>query len=194
MNFYKTFDTDYLYCGRMDLPWENIEQDLKRFEKETYGNHNISGQGTVNNDNAYQSILDQHKKYGYTEHNTVIWKSTACEPKLTFSWEQKVVDQLPLSHAVVALTRQNPGQVLPWHEDRFFMLRKQHPENTAPIWRFLLMMQDWKIGHFLQINNTVFTHWSQGDLVVWHPGTMHLAANVGLEPKWTCNITGFLTV
>jgi hypothetical protein len=30
--------------------------------------------------------------------------------------------------------------------------------------------------------------------VVWHPGTEHLAANVGFEQKWTANVTGFLTV
>jgi hypothetical protein len=64
--------------------------------------------------------------------------------------------------------------------------------QARPIWRFLLFLEDWKMGHVLQVNNSMLHHWHQGDVVVWQPGTMHVSANIGLETKWTCNITGFL--
>jgi hypothetical protein len=194
MNFCKTFESDFIHCGKIDLPWDQVDQDLKSVEKDTSRSHSIAPGSNDYSDDALQKTLDTYRKYGYTEHNTILWKTTAREPKLTFDWEQTIIDQLPLDHAVAALTRQDPGQILPWHEDKFFMLRRLYPEDVRPIWRFLLMMEDWKIGHILQINNSVFSHWKRGDVVVWKPSTMHLAANAGIEVKWTCNITGFLNI
>jgi hypothetical protein len=194
MNFSKTFNSDYIHCGKIDLPWDQVEQDLKSIEKDNYRSQNIASGSNDYGADGLQNILDEYRKYGYTEHNTVIWKTTARIPKLTFGWEQQIIDQLPLDHAIATVTRQDPGQILPWHEDKFFMLRRLNPEDTRPIWRFLLMMEDWKMGHLLQIKDSMLTHWKRGDVYVWHPGAMHVAANVGFEVKWTCNITGFLNV
>jgi hypothetical protein len=137
-------------------------------------------------------LCKEYKKYGYTEHNTIIWKTTNINPILEFDWEKTIIQQLPLTHAIATVTRQDPGQILPWHMDRLFMLRKLYPNEKGTIWRFLLFLEDWQMGHVLQVKDTMLHHWKQGDVVVWHPGTMHVAANIGIEPKWTCNITGFL--
>jgi hypothetical protein len=194
MNFSKDFDSDFVLFGNIDLPWDQVAKDLASVATDTTRLHSIV-QG-----NEYQAELakltSEYTKYGYTEHNTKIWKTTNSDTKLTFDWEQTIIDQLPLDHAVATLTRQDPGQILPWHIDRFFFLKNQYPEDTRPIWRFLMFMEDWKIGHILQVKDSILSHWKQGDVVVWPPGEdgFHVAANIGLETKWTCNITGFLTV
>lgn len=193
MNFTKNFTDDFYHCGKLDLPWETIRRDLETIK--TDQERNIPA---VNNpfvkDTPLAELHNEYLQYGYTEHNTKIWKTTNSKDKLTFNWESDIIKQLPLDHAIATVTRQDPGQVLPWHIDRFFLLKKYHPNDNRPIWRFLLFLEDWKIGHLLQVNNSICYHWKQGEVIVWHPGTEHLAANVGLETKWTCNITGFLTV
>ena len=190
MNFNKQFDDDFVFCGKINLPWDRVAYDLKQVVKDTTCSKSIL------EDDGYQDALSkitqEYKQHGYTEYNTKIWKTTNVNPKMTFDWEQTIIDQLPLDYAIATVTRQDPGQVLPWHMDRFFMLSRLYPNEKGTIWRFLLFLEDWKMGHVLQVKNSVLTHWKQGDVVVWHPGTMHVAANIGIEPKWTCNITGFL--
>jgi len=138
---------------------------------------------------SYQSV---YEKFGYTSQNTRIWKSTNNGNRIKFDWEEELISQIPLDHAVVTLTRQDPGQILPWHRDRFFMLRNLYPDDKREIVRVLMFMQDWKLGHLLQIHRDVYTHWQQGEMIMWPSDTYHLSANVGFDPKWTCNITGFV--
>jgi len=193
MNFNKNFDNDYIYCGKIDLDWDMVQTDLKSILTDTTRLTSI----IEHNDHVSKElsqVTNQYSLYGYTAHNTKIWKTTNGPNKLEFAWEQHIIAQLPLDCAVATLTRQDPGQILPWHMDRFFFLKQQHPNDTRPIWRFLVFMEDWKLGHVLQVKDSILTHWKQGDIVVWHPGTDHLSANVGLAAKWTCNITGFLTI
>jgi hypothetical protein len=193
MKFTKHFDTDYLYCGRLDLPWSQIEQDLTLVVNDQTRNLPVVDDQTLLGTPLYE-LHGEYKKYGYTQHNTKLWKTTSGGDKLDFSWEKQVADQLPLDHAIVTVTRQDVGQTLPWHMDRFFYLKKIYPQDTRAIWRFLLFLSDWQIGHIIQVKNSVYYGWKRGDVVAWQPDSYHLSANVGLATKWTCNITGFLTV
>jgi len=192
MNFSKNFDTDFAFFGNCQLPWSQVAQDLASVSTDVTRLNSIMQDN--NSQGELSKITNEYAKYGYTEHNTKIWKTTASDTKLTFDWEKLIVDQLPLDRAVATLTRQDPGQILPWHQDRFFMLRRLNPDDPRPIWRFLMFMEDWKIGHVLQVGDSFLHHWHQGDVYVWRPGMHHVSANIGLEIKWTCNITGFLTV
>lgn len=185
----------YHTLKQIELDWDLVEQDLQKYQN----NEDLTG-STVDADLAYhQSFKDNHnelnnlyKKYGYSKHNTKIWKSTNCKIPLQFQWQQNLLDSLPLDNAIVTLTRQDPGQVLPWHRDRYFMLKRLFPDDDRMIIRILVFMQNWKMGHVLQFHNDMLYNWSRGQVVTWHPNTYHLSANVGLEKKWTCNVTGFL--
>lgn len=196
MIFSKTFNDSYIHCGQLDLPWEDVERDLQVWQQDQ-----TFTEAVVNDDPALRDRNPElwHKQWpyrqqGYTAHNTRIWKNTNQSDKIQFPWEQDICRQLPLDKAIATLTRQDPGQILPWHQDSFYYHRVCHQEDSRPIWRFLVFMRDWQIGHMLQVNDQLLANWKRGDVVVWHPGTMHLAANVGEVPKWTCNVTGFLTV
>lgn len=199
MNFSKTFNDDIYYCGRLNLPQVLVESQLKDFESDHVRTASLiqPQAGVIDHiviDQRLNEKQNKYKGYGYTSHNTKIWKTTNIEHKLTFDWEKQICEQLPLVNAVATVTRQDPGQILPWHQDEFFYHRKFYPDNTFEIWRFLVFLSDWKLGHFVQANDTVYHHWSFGDTIVWRPETMHLSVNVGLDVKWTCNITGHLTL
>lgn len=192
MNFTKTFDSDYLECGTIDLNWDIVKQDLNSIANEQTKNWSILNNTSYKD--GLTEVQNEHLKYGWNEHNTRSWKTTNFDPPMKFDWEEQVCKQLPLDCAVTQIHRQDPGQTLPWHYDRFFMIKNLYPDDNRPIWRFLVFLEDWKTGHFLQVGDSVLHHWKQGDTVVWYPGKEHLATNVGLEKKWTCNVTGFLTV
>ena len=191
MNFNSNFKEDYILYRNIDLDWDQVETDLATVANDQTKLNSIVVQNEYVNDEL-NKLTSEYLKFGYTEHNTKIWKTTNGAVKITFDWEKDIIDQLPLDCATATVTRQDPGQILPWHIDRFFFLRKTYPDDTRPIWRFLLFLQDWKMGHVLQINDSVLHHWSRGDVVAFKPETEHVSANIGLETKWTCNITGFV--
>ena len=195
MNFSKTFSEDIYYCGQMDLPRQLIDQQLQEYVDEQTRTFSLVREtmGEFCSAELYEKT-NKYAEVGYTCHNTKIWKTTSSEQKLDFEWEKDVCDQLPLVNAVATVTRQDPGQVLPWHQDEFFYHKKFFASTDLEIWRFLVFLSDWKPGHFVQANDTVYHHWKFGDTIVWQPKTMHLSANVGLETKWTCNVTGHLTL
>ena len=180
--------------ARLKLPWDKVKSDLQEWKTDQSRTLSVVHESCPSffNPELYLS-QNLYAEFGYNEQNSKIWKTTSAKKKITFEWEQEICEQLPLDRAIATVTRQDPGQTLPWHQDKFFYLRSLWPDDARPIWRFLVHLEDWKIGHLLQIENEIHTHWLQGDCVVWHPEAMHLAANVGLEPKWTCNVTGFLT-
>jgi len=192
MKFTKDFDSDFVNCGKINANWDIIFKDLETVKDEQTKNWSIIHNSTYDDD--AEEVCNEYLKYGYNEHNTKSWKTTNFDPPITFDWFDNLSNQLPLDNPIVTIHRQDPGQTLPWHFDRFFMMKRLYPEDTRPIWRFLIFLEDWKNGHLLQIGDSMLTHWTQGDTVVWKPGTEHLASNVGLELKWTCNITGFLNI
>lgn len=145
-----------------------------------------------NNGQLLADNLDLNRQYGYTSANTHSWKTTCKEPQLHMSWESRIVAQLPLSHAVNTPTLQHPGQVTPWHRDRHYYYKKTHPGMEDYVVRFLMFLKDWQIGHIVQAGNSVITHWKAGDVILWHPMRLHLSGNIGINNKWTNNITGIL--
>ncbi len=90
--------------------------------------------------------------------------------------------------------RMSSGTILPVHQDTYkryielFDLKGR--EHT--IHRAIVFLEDWASGHYLEINNTPIVNWLAGDVVVWPYDTPHMAANMGLIPRYTLQITGHI--
>jgi hypothetical protein len=95
-----------------------------------------------------------------------------------------------------AYYRMTSGTVMPVHQDRYvayiakFGLRGQ--EHT--IRRALVLLEDWQPGHYLEVNGRPFVSWQAGTVVEWCFDTPHMAANIGLEPRYTLQITGHIAL
>ena len=55
-------------------------------------------------------------------------------------------------------------------------------------------MEDWKPGHYLEFNGEGWTNWSAGDYAIWSADVPHAASNIGVDPRYTLQITGELDV
>ena len=90
--------------------------------------------------------------------------------------------------------RMNTGTVLPTHGDLYlryidlFNLQGREPS----IRRAIIFLQDWRPGHYAEYKGRPFVNWSAGDVVEWTYDTPHMAANIGLDPRYTLQITGWL--
>lgn len=88
--------------------------------------------------------------------------------------------------------RMSAGTVLPTHQDRYIRyidLFKLHGQEHT-IRRAIVFLQDWQPGHYAEYNDEPFVNWQAGDVVEWQYATPHMAANLGLAPRYTLQITG----
>lgn len=188
---------DYIVYGNIKLPWKTYvkECELAVKKNSNYWQHNVDTNLKIWSKGAKHFLEGAKKniKAGYTEHNTLVWKTTMQKPKINFVWENEIIKKLPLQalHAVATPTLQMPGNILPMHIDKFIFLKNTLGKN-ANIVRFLIFMKDWENGHALQVGNSWLANWSAGDVVLWYPNKPHLALNAGFTNKWTCNVTGIL--
>lgn len=197
MNFLDYLNNkDYIHFCNIKADWKNIVDNSESEVK----NHPNCWVSLITDDfeswddigNDYNTEMQKFTKWGYNSKNTKSWETTSINPPLTLPWEHEIINQLPVMSATGRPTLQAPGNVMPWHKDNFFYHRRKYPDNLMNIIRFVVFMKDWDIGHVLQSENSIISHWKAGDTIVWHPGKFHLSANIGISSKWTFNITGIL--
>jgi len=90
--------------------------------------------------------------------------------------------------------RMNTGTVLPTHGDlylRYIDLFNLHGQESR-IHRAIVFLQDWRPGHYAEYQDRPFVGWQAGDVIEWQYDTLHMAANLGLDPRYTLQITGWL--
>jgi hypothetical protein len=86
---------------------------------------------------------------------------------------------------------QHPGQVWNVHIDK---LEKWDTDNPHNVFRFMVMLNDWEPGHFIQYGNFVHTGYRAGEIYSfdWY-NVPHCTANAGLNPRCTLLVTGIAT-
>lgn len=125
------------------------------------------------------------QKY-YTPENSSIWQMFHEESP---QWVHDLSNQLPhdFEHHVVSVISIPPGQTIPYHADKHYMLQQQYGQGDT--WRYLIFLEDWKPGHYFEIYDKPFVSWQAGDWIKFHQKDWHIAANVGLEPFYSAQVT-----
>lgn len=89
--------------------------------------------------------------------------------------------------------RMGTGTILPTHGDLYLryvdLFNLQGKEQR--IRRAIVFLEDWKPGHYFEGNDQPKVNWQAGDVVEWAYNAPHMAANMGLEPRYTLQITGW---
>jgi len=111
------------------------------------------------------------------------------------SWNQRFVDifsGLGWQDIGTSYYRMNTGTVLPTHGDLYTkyidLFGLQGQEHT--IRRAVVFLEDWSSGHYFEAMGVPHIGWSAGQVMEWTYDTPHMAANIGLLPRYTLQITG----
>lgn len=135
------------------------------------------------------------------------WLSAGYQPKFCGSmadmrgrqpsWNQKFIDHfasMGWQDIGTSYYRMSSGTVMPVHQDRYVkyvdLFDLQGQEHK--IRRALVLLEDWRAGHYLEVQGEPFVKWQAGTVVEWVYDTPHMAANIGLEDRYTLQITGHL--
>jgi hypothetical protein len=111
------------------------------------------------------------------------------------SWNRVIIDiftEMGWQDIGTSYYRMMPGTVLPTHGD----LYKKYIEifnlqgRESSIHRAVIFLEDWQSGHYFEGQGEPLVKWSAGDTVEWIYDTPHLAANMGITPRYTLQITG----
>jgi hypothetical protein len=91
----------------------------------------------------------------------------------------------------IGFFRMNILDLFPKHQDHYASYRKMfNITDPSVIWRCIVFLEDWKSGHYLEVANQPILGWRRGDYVAWNYDVPHFAANIGLESRYTAQITG----
>jgi len=113
------------------------------------------------------------------------------------SWNNKFIEiysEMGWKDIGTSYYRMATGTILPTHSDLYlryvelFNLKGQEQR----IRRAIVFLEDWKSGHYFEGNNEPKVNWRAGDVVEWQYDVSHMAANLGPEPRYTLQITGWV--
>lgn len=155
-------------------------------------------------DDEYQHLEYMHEPFNDPE-SVNQWISQGYQAKICGdmcdmrsaqpSWNNqfiKTFENLGWKDIGTSYYRMTSGTVMPTHKDLYKAYIKrfdlQGQEHT--IRRAIVLLEDWKPGHYLEVLGEPYIKWSAGTVVEWTYDTPHMAANIGIDPRYTLQITG----
>lgn len=112
-------------------------------------------------------------------------------------WNTKFIDYFSIlgwKNVCTSYYRMDTCTILPVHQDTYKryveLYNLQGQEHN--IRRAVVFLEDWSSGHYIELNGKAYTSWSKGFCLHWQYDEPHMAANIGILPRYTVQITGHL--
>lgn len=122
----------------------------------------------------------------YTPHNSSIYQMFDESP----AWIHDLARQLPqdFQHHVVSAIKVEPGQTIPLHRDKHYILRSKFTLE-GETFRYLIFLEDWKSGHYFELQGQPLVEWKAGDWIKFSNDHWHLGGNMGQDPFYSAQVT-----
>lgn len=101
---------------------------------------------------------------------------------------KKFFEVLNISVGTISWTSIEPAKVIPVHVDAFYKLRVEHSVDIDDCVRYLVFLQDWKLGHMVEFEEQPITKWKKGDVWIFDHLSYHCAANTSNSNFVTCQV------
>lgn len=105
-------------------------------------------------------------------------------------WIKKFDNMFGFKNQTYTFYKMTTLEIMPEHVDHFRTYTTLFNADINKVYRALVMLEDWKSGHYLEINKVGYVNWKAGDFFVWSADTPHAASNIGIEDRYTLQITG----
>ena len=171
--------------------------------KDIVPENNLTGKQLTND------IKQDWKKFTSVEINLAMLKANPylehfdLYPGREIEQFQQIADALGLEHPIINFNIQRPGQILAAHIDGFNQLKRDMPliysnidlrQDPSSVRRFVVMLDDWKLGQFFHFGNAAWHQWRAGDCVTWEwQDIPHCTGNAGYWDRPMLQITGLVT-
>lgn len=131
--------------------------------------------------------------YHHEEYKTFIGNDAYFLPDPMPKFVSEILNLEPFNNYDIVspgFHRIRPGMGLPLHIDGYDTFSKIHNiKNTNDIIRHIIFLEDAKRGHIIQVGDKVFGSWNAGNYISWRGHIEHAAFNLGIEDRYTLQIT-----
>lgn len=139
------------------------------------------------NDDEIKAWIDM----GYLENNLKSFTGKLYDNSNPMpEWVYELDDKFGLYNQSYTFYVMNTLEIMPVHRDHFRTYCSFNNITTEQVHRVLIMLEDWKPGHYLEIDGIAYVNWIAGDWFMWSGTTPHAAANIGVDPRYTLQVTG----
>jgi hypothetical protein len=171
---------------------KNMTHSLNRYQLYTFWNDEYKTLDYINETFNDPESVQRWTAQGYADRFT----GDMCDMRSAQpSWNQRFVEifaGMGWHDIGTSYYRMSTGTVLPTHGD----LYKKYIElfdlagREHTIRRAIVFLEDWKPGHYAEIMDKPVVEWRAGTVLEWTYDTPHMAANLGLDYRYTLQITG----
>lgn len=106
-------------------------------------------------------------------------------------WTKEVTELFPnLKNKTCTLYRMDTLEIMPTHVDHFSKYCEIFKVKKHDVRRIIVFLEDWKPGHYFEVAGKGVVNWKAGDYCIWDPDVEHAASNIGIESRYTLQITG----
>ena len=144
----------------------------------------LSDNVSLGNSSEYDEQNIRYMKAGYTDKNTQYYQAFEL-PDEYHTFAKTIFSDYSLS-----VIKQMPGQTIPEHFDTFYKFCENNKCDKEDVCRLNFFLEDWKPGHYFEILYEPYTRWRKMNFKIIRYGNPHLSGNMGMEPKYTMQITG----
>ena len=110
------------------------------------------------------------------------------------SWHNKILDwveeEFQLKDVGCCYYRMDTNDIIPNHSDAYNVYTKKFNCKQENVHKILVFLEDWKSGHYFELDGEPFVNWKAGDYFIWNGDLEHMAANIGIKDRYTLQITG----
>ena len=136
-----------------------------------------------------QSEVDEWTRHGY-DHVKSFTGMMYNNRNTMDEWVHRIGRNFTLSNQTYSIYKMQTLDIMPVHIDHFNTYMNIFGVEYKDIRRVLVMLEDWKPGHYLEIDGVACTDWTAGDWFSWDSDVPHAASNIGIEDRYTLQITG----
>ena len=143
--------------------------------------------------NNYKDLY-KWREQGYTQPEE-LFVGMMCafgekQPKWTDKFVKWAETEFNLKDIGCCFYRMETGVILPKHRDTYKMYAERFNCRPESVHRILVFLEDWKSGHYFELEGKPMLEWKAGNYASWNGRTEHFAANIGVENRYTLQITG----
>ena len=141
-------------------------------------------------------------KQPITDEEITIWHSQGYDHVKSFSgsmydnrnpmpeWIKSSEELFGMYEQTYTLYRMDTLEIMPTHSDHFNTYCRLHNTTSNKVQRVIMMLEDWKPGHYFELDGVGYVNWKAGDWFKWTGDVPHAASNIGIEPRYTLQVTG----
>ncbi len=138
---------------------------------------------------ARKEYVEEWKEIGYDKVKNFTGKSYDNSNPMP-EWTERFRSIFTLSNMSFTFYKMETLDIMPPHKDvftKYIHLNQCEPHSVR---RILIMLEDWKPGHYFEIDGKGIIDWKAGDWFMWTGDVSHASSNIGVDDRYTLQITG----